>query len=381
MTVTNRIARIEVGRFDYEFVGEFKFFKPGPDGKIRRPSILVRLTDEAGITGWGQAVPVPSWTYETPESVETTLRYYLADAVLGADPEDLQDIHQRMDRAIRPGFSVGQPLCKAALDLACYDLKAERLGISVSQLLGGAQQDSLQLSWTVASPHLESVEKQLAEGRSRGYQHFNIKVGYPQTPEYDLQLARMVRQFSPQGFLWADANTGYTLETALDILPRLADAGVQVIESPLPPAQIRGYQALKRLSALPVYMDEGIVSPVEVQEFIRLEMMDGITLKPARSAGLWPSERIASLARGHQISLLGSGLSDPDLSLAAALHLYAALGIDKPCALNGPQYLSGSLAEDPLQPQGDRLAIPPGPGLGLTMSERALAALSVVAEI
>jgi L-alanine-DL-glutamate epimerase-like enolase superfamily enzyme len=381
MDTTSRIARVEVGRFDYDFVGEFKFFKPGLDGKIRRPSILVRITDESGGIGWGQAVPVPSWTYETPETVETTLRNYLANAVLGADPTNLQDIHQRMDQAIRPGFSVGQPLCKAAIDLACYDLKARRLGISVSQMLGGAQLELVQLSWTVASPRLDDVEKQLEEGRARGYHHFNIKVGYPQTPEYDIQLARKVRQFSPQGFLWADANTGYTLETALDILPKLADAGVQVIESPLPPAQIRGYQALKRLGALPVFMDEGIVSPVEAEEFIRLGMVDGITLKPARNAGLWPSERIISLAMDHRVALLGSGLSDPDLSLAAAVHLYASIGIDKPCALNGPQYLANSLAENPLWPQGDLLAVPLGPGLGLKMSERAEVVLSVVAEI
>ena len=118
----SNIAKVEVGRFDYDFVGEFKFFKPDPDGKVRRPSVLVRLTDEDGVQGWGQAVPVPSWTYETVESVMTTLTNYLAEILLGADPSDLVDIHDRMNYAIKPAFSVGQPLCKAAVDLACYDL-------------------------------------------------------------------------------------------------------------------------------------------------------------------------------------------------------------------------------------------------------------------
>ena len=104
-----RIVRVEIERFDYPLVGEFKFFKTGA-----RPSILVRLTDENGVQGWGQSVPVETWTYETVESVETTLRHYLAPAILGADPADIADIHARMERAIRPSFSVGQPLCKAA---------------------------------------------------------------------------------------------------------------------------------------------------------------------------------------------------------------------------------------------------------------------------
>ena len=77
-----------------------------------RPSLLVRLTDEGGVQGWGQAVPVESWTYETAEGAESTLRRHLAGAVTGADPADLADVHARMERAIRPSFSVGQPLAK-----------------------------------------------------------------------------------------------------------------------------------------------------------------------------------------------------------------------------------------------------------------------------
>src|SRR5690606_27155515 len=97
---------------------------------------------------------------------------------------------------------------------------------------------------TVAAPRFDTIERQLAEGRLRGYRNFNIKVGAPQTAEYDLELARRVRAFSPEGFLWADANTGYSVEEALAMAPRLRDAGVDVLESPLPPTAIRGYQAL-----------------------------------------------------------------------------------------------------------------------------------------
>ena len=96
----------------------------------------------------------------------------------------------------------------------------------------------------------------------------NIKVGAPQSADYDLELARKVRAFAPDGFLWADANTGYTPEQALAIAPKLRAAGVDVFESPLPPTQIRGYQALKKQGALPVLMDEGILAPEVSAEFI-----------------------------------------------------------------------------------------------------------------
>src|SRR5262245_8801565 len=205
-----KIVRVEVGRFDYDLVGEFKFFK-----RPLRPSVLLRLTDADGVQGWGQSVPIETWTYETVESVETTLRHYLAPVILGADPSDLAAVHQRMERAIRPSFSVGQPLCKAAIDLACYDLWGKATGRSASELLGGATRRQVKLSWTVNSPSLAEAETQLARGRDQGYDSFNIKIGYPQAPQYDLELVRKVCDFAPDGFHWADANTSYDLDTAL----------------------------------------------------------------------------------------------------------------------------------------------------------------------
>lgn len=377
----SHIVSVEVGRFDYKFVGEFKFFKPGPDGTIKRPTVLVRLTDADGVQGWGQAVPTPSWSDETVETVQSTLSHYLAGVLLGADPADMAGIHRRMNEEIRPAFSTGQPLAKAAVDLACYDLVGRRTGQTVSEMLGGARQDRLTLSWTVASPDMAVVEQQLDQGLARGYRSFNIKVGPPQAPAYDLELVRKVRAASPDGFLWADANTGYTLEAALTIAPHLAEAGIEALESPFPPTQFRAYQALKRQGGVPVFMDEGIIAPAEVVEFIALDMLDGLTMKLSRCAGLWPAKQIIELARRHGLRLLGSGLTDPDLSLAGALHLFAWAGLDRPAALNGPQYLADSLAENSFIPNSDVIDLPTGPGLGLTLANRAEATLSVVAEL
>ena len=379
----SEITQVEIGRFDYAVAGEFKFFSPGPDGRVVRPSVLVRLTDAAGQTGWGQAVPVPSWTYETVETVLTTLRHHLAPLLLGRDPADFEGLHTAMNAAIRPAFSTGQPLCKAALDLACHDLAGKQRGVPAWKLFGppDTARSSLTLSWTIASPKPEVTEQQLAEGHARGYRNFNIKVGYPQSPEYDLALAKRVRAFAPGSFLWADANTGYTPAQALAIAPKLRDAGVDVLESPLPPTQIRGYQALKKLGALPILMDEGIVGPDVAAEFIALELMDGMALKPARNAGLHPSVEIVKLLRARGLMVLGSGLTDPDFSLAAATQLYAWAGLDKPCALNGPQFLADSLVGKALTPQQDILTVPTAPGLGLTPDERGEKCLETVAKL
>jgi L-alanine-DL-glutamate epimerase-like enolase superfamily enzyme len=377
-----RIVGVDIARVDYPLVGEFKFFKTGT-----RPTVVLRLTDADGREGWGQSVPVETWTYETVETVESTLCHYLAPAVLGADPSDIADIHARMERAIRPSFSVGQPLAKAAVDLACYDLWGKRVGKPAGDLLPagsltGRKAAEVRLSWTVQAPTIAGAERQLEAGRALGYAHFNIKIGPPQTTAHDLELVRTVLRFAPGGFHWADANTGYTLDTALAMAPKLADLGLRAIESPLPPNRLSAYQALKRQGALPVLMDEGIVSPVEAAEFIALGIMDGIAMKVARCGGLWNAARIAELLRDAGLRVYASGLTDPELSLAASAHFFGWAGLTLPAALNGPQYIADRGTTDAaFRARGDAMPVPTGAGLGLAPDETARRALSPAARL
>jgi muconate cycloisomerase len=375
-----RIVGVDIGRVDYPLVGEFKFFRTPA-----RPTIIVRLTDEDGLEGWGQSVPVETWTYETVESVETTLRHYLAPVVLGADPSDIKDIHDRMERAIRPSFSVGQPLAKAAVDLACYDLWGKQVRKPASDLLAGgsltgSKVAQIRLSWTVQAPTIAGAEGQLEQARALGYSHFNIKIGPPHTTAYDLELVRTVVGFAPDGFHWADANTSYTLDTARSIAPKLADLGLEAIGSPLPPNRMRDYQSLKRLGALPVLMDEGIVSPVEVAEFIALGMFDGIAMKVARCGGLWNASRIAKLLHDDGLLLYASGITDPELSMSPSAHFFGWAGLDTPAALNGPQYIADrGTTDEEFRARGDVMPVPTGAGLGLAPDDRARRSLSPAA--
>ncbi len=224
------------------------------------------------------------------------------------------------------------------------------------------------LSWTVNVTKLDDVDRVMEEGRQRGYRNFNIKVA--PDPEFDIQLARQVRRNAPDSFLWADANGGYDVEAALKAAPRLADAGVDVLEAPLRPNQISGYQALKKQAALPILMDEGVISPTDLDEFHKLGMLDGVAMKPARCGGLKSNRRQIELCQERGLMWLGSGLTDPDISLAATLALYATYGLAKPAALNGPQFLTADVLAKPLRIEKDQAHVPAGPGLGVDVDEQ-----------
>lgn len=361
-----QIETIDIYPLEYRTNGYFKFFST-PLGASGRPAVVVKVTTDDGRVGWGQGVPVSTWCYETLETSILALRHYYIPVLEGRDPLDLAGAHAAMDRAIRPGFTTGMPLTRAAVDLALHDLAGKVAGKSLHQLWGKPRRGSVELSWTVNATSLEAVEASVAEGQRLGYRHFNVKVA--PDPAFDLEVVRLVRAAAPDGFLWTDANTGYDLDTALSVAPKLADLGVRVLESPLPPARIRGYQALKQQGAVPIYMDEGIVSPVELEEFIHLEMLDGLAMKPARCGGLTSNKRQIELCEQHGLGWVGSGLCDPDLSFAATLALYDAFGLKTAAALNGPQFLAESVLKTPVVVENATARVPDGPGLGVEVDE------------
>jgi L-alanine-DL-glutamate epimerase-like enolase superfamily enzyme len=370
-----KIAAIDLFPVVYPMRGRFKFFE-GPDGHMRgRASAIIRITADNGVTGWGESVPIPRWSYETLETVVSTIRNYLVPDLIGRNPFGLQGIHRIMNRNIAPSFSTGQPMAKAGVDIALHDLIGRVTGQSVPEMWGMDPAEELTLSWTLNPKTLDDLDPLIQEGLDRGYNHFNVKVA--PDPDFDLELCRRVRKRVPEGFLWADANGGYDTATALAVAPRLADAGVDVLEQPLRADRISGYRALRKQGALPILMDEGVVSPSSLEEFIKLDMLDGVAMKPARCGGLLPARRQIEILLEAGLLFLGSGLTDPDISLAATLALYGAFRYKRPAALNGPQFIARSVLKTPLVPKDGKLKIPSGPGLGIEVDEEKIRALTV----
>ncbi|HEX5102530.1 MAG TPA: enolase C-terminal domain-like protein [Pirellulaceae bacterium] len=370
-----QIARVETFRVNYAVRGHFKFFEQ-PDGKPPcRPTVVVKLTADGGTVGWGQCVPSPRWSYESVETCETTIRHYLAPILIGADPFAIDAIHAEMNRSIAPSFSTGQPIAKAGIDLALHDLVGRTTNQPTTLRLSPERNKQsearpIALSWSINVRLLDDVGPEIEQANHRGYASFNVKVG----PDLalDLELCRLVKHLAPSAVVWADANGGYDEESAAAAAKDLAKLGFAAIEQPLPANRLGGYQRLVQQRALPIVMDEGIVSCVELEEFHRLGLLDGVAMKVARCGGLTEAGRIMEFARNEGLMILGSGLTDPDLSLAASLILFSAYDLQIPTALNGPQYLTTSILRKPLVVENGAIAPPSDPGLGVEVDEAAL---------
>ncbi|MGW4293834.1 mandelate racemase/muconate lactonizing enzyme family protein [Micromonospora chersina] len=338
--------------------------------------VLVRVT-AGGVTGWGEATPIPAWTYETAESIVTTVDRYLAPAILGRPAWDLDGVTTAFDRAINRGFTIGAPLAKCAVDVALHDLLGRALGVSVGVLWGQRRRETIQLGWIVSGQTAAEVADAVAEGRSLGYEAFKVKVGLHSEAE-DAAVVRAVREAAPDAALWVDANQAYTVDGALRMARRLADLDVTTFEQPLPANDVAGQRRLRETSPIPVALDESLRHPSDLATFVKLNAVDVAIAKVQRSGGLTLSRRLCALAEDAGVRLMGSGLTDSDLGLAASLHLFAAYGIDTPVDLNGRQFLTSSYATGATVEVKDGIArVPTGPGLGVEVDESVVRELAV----
>ncbi len=363
-----KIAAIEVFLLGFPFKAVFVL----AGGVAGDPSalshrVLVRLTTESGSVGWGEATPTPRWTYETSETIVTTLRNYLAPAVIGIEAWNFHALHQAMDRAISPGVTTGSPLAKSAIDVAAHDALGRALGVPVYQLLGGCRRTRFDLTWMVSLQRPDEAEAAVAAGLEAGYTTFDVKIGM-HGEQGDFNLVQRTRRAAGESSVQVDANRGYRVDAAIRQSRRFADQGVALFEQPLDGFNLSGYRRLNAASPVPIGIDESLRSVPDLLEYVRADAIGVAVAKVQRNAGLHRSRQLCEAAEAAGLSLALSGLTETDLGLAAGLHLAAAFDIN-PLALNGPQYIDTPFLRERVWRGGGRVTLPSGPGLGVEVDE------------
>jgi L-alanine-DL-glutamate epimerase-like enolase superfamily enzyme len=370
-----RIESVEVFPVHLPVIGTFEFAS-GSAGVAggKAPHVFVKVTDTEGEEGWGEGRPVPQWSYETLETVRTTIRNYLAPALLGLPVTDRWGLHRRMHAAIGRGPSTGQPVAKAAVDLAVHDLCARAAGMTLRSFLGGSdERASVELSYTLTGRDAAAVKKQVDAARKVGFLHFNFKAASGS----DLEVARSVREAAgSEAFVWADANQGYGLHQARAVAPRLAEAGVDVLEQPLPADRMHLMRELRRSVRIPLAVDESSVSPADFFAHAAEGLADYLVVKVTRSGGVWPTLAQISVAEAAGLPLLVSGLTDGLLTKVAVCQVAAAFGCAGPAALNGSQFTDESaIFPDKAEFESDgAVHLSTDAGIGVRPDEEALLA-------
>jgi L-Ala-D/L-Glu epimerase len=293
-----------------------------------------------GLVARAEAAPV----YYRGETAETAAAFLgEAAARLGDDPFELEEIMARLE---------GDAAGRSALDAALHDWVGRRLGVPVWRLLGLPRRAPV-TSYTISIDTLEGTRDRAR--RAQRFRALKVKVGGAE----DLARLEAVRAESDAP-LRVDANEGWTLEAARELVPALVELGVELIEQPFPAADLESFRALRELAPLPpVIVDEGCQDLGDVAPVAGYA--DGINVKLAKSGGLREALRMVHAARALGLRVMIGCMVESQLGVAPAAQIASlADWVD----LDG--YLL--LADEPfrgLQLEDGRVLPSHGPGLGV----------------
>lgn len=336
------------------------------DPALGAPHVYVKITADNGFIGWGEARPSHRWSYETIESVTSTITNYLRPVLLGIKVYDLKTIHLLMNKEIKAGIGSGQPIAKAAVDIALHDLIGIANNKHLSELWFSSSNDSTQLSFLISTASPEEAANKAAYAKSHGYKGLDVKLGLD--PSQDINILEAVKGAAPDLFFRVDANQAYNLQQAVAIAKRMERIGVDVFEQPMPANNLFGHAELRRKTSIPIALDESIWTPGDLMQAIRAEACDTVVIKLTKMGGLAGAKLCGEIAREAGLDLLGGGLTESRLGLTASAHLFNYLRIIPPVDLNGPLFLSDDpVDEGPIITEG-QVILPAGTGIGCTVS-------------
>lgn len=335
------------------------------------PSIIVKITTDTGIIGYGEGVADEHVTGESRGGTFHTLKSILAPKLLGENPMHLERIHNLMNKAI-----YGVPTAKAAIDIACYDVVGKALGIPVYSLLGGRYHDEFPITHVLSIGKPDDMAEEAMNRVKQGYHSFKMKVGTTITE--DVKRIQAVRNQVGDGIaIRVDVNQGWQSSgKTLQALHMLEGTSLDWLEQPVLADDIDGMVEIKSKSATQIMIDEGMRGFREMREIIAKRAADKVNIKLMKCGGIYPAMKLAHMAEMAAIDCQVGSMVESSIGSAAGFHVAFSKKVITSVELTGPLKFSKDIGD--LCYDVPYIRLTEKPGLGVAVDQAILDELTVM---
>ncbi len=328
----------------FSFNLRFKYpFTISRGTKTHQPTFVVCL-EQSGLKAYGEA-PAISYYHIPVEKMEADLagKLNIIEKFAFTEPERFWHfLHQLIpDNA----FLV------CALDIAGWDLYGKLKKKPVYACLKLDMQQAPLTDYTIG---IDTIDNMVQKMLKTPWPIYKIKLG----TDHDAEIIRALRNHT-DATLRVDANAGWNLDQALEILPALATCGVEFVEQPLEKGDRDGMRVLFEKSPLPLIADESCVTEQDVEKLHGL--FHGINIKLTKCGGITPALRMIQTARKLNMKVMAGGMNESTIGSAAVGHLLPLLDyVD----MDGILLLDEDIATG-LFIENGRVTLSGKPGLGI----------------
>jgi L-alanine-DL-glutamate epimerase-like enolase superfamily enzyme len=309
-----------------------------------RRNAFVKI-EKDGVFGLGEAAPIARYN-ETAESAAAFIEK--ARPVLD---RDLGDYAVRLAEIEDVG--PGEHAAKAALDMAILDWYAKTLKVPLWRLLGLGRDKVVTTTYTIGIDEVPVMQQKLREASD--FSVYKIKVGTAN----DRKIVEGLREVTDKP-LRADANEGWkTKEEALEMINWMAGLGVELIEQPLPAAQLEDYAWLKDRVKIPVFADESLILPSDLPRIA--PYFHGVNVKLMKCGGVQEAVRLAAMGRVLGLKLMIGCMVETSVGIsagAAVASLFDYADLDGTLLISNDPFRGVEVVKD-------RLILNDKPGLGV----------------
>lgn len=333
---------------------------------MQQTAVFVRIQCADGIIGTGEATTIGGLSYgpESPEGIKLAIDHYFAPLLLTLDAARPASVMMAFEKSI-----VGNHFAKCAVETALLDAMGQRVGLPVSELLGGRRRDRLAVAWTLASGNTQQdiaeAEQMLARKR---HNIFKLKIGKRSIAEDVAHVAAIKRAVGDSASIRVDINQAWDEASASRGIAMLEDAGCDLVEQPVA-AHARGAMArLAQAHHIPIMADEALTGPHSAFDYAACAAADVFAVKIQQSGGLFAACKVAAIADAAGVALYGGTMLEVGVATAASAHVFATfpkLAFDT--ELFGPLLVTEEILAEPLHYADFHLQVPGGPGLGVTL--------------
>lgn len=364
-----RIERVETFRVAVPFTEPFVVWRGSFPAKEH---VLVRVTTDSGLQGWGEGAPFLFYAPEAAPDISWFVDNVLAGEVIGRDPRDIQ--------AIANEFAMfdGHLFAKGAIEMALWDLLGQVTGLPVYRLLGGPVRSAVPITAVLHVDEPSEMAREATELVGRGMRSLKLKIGFG--ADRDIAMVAAVREaVGSEVRIRVDAEEHYSVKEALAICRRLERFGLELVSQPVARTDWVGMAALRAATEIPLLADEGIHDTHDVMTCVRHHAADMINIKMLKCGGILNSIEMDAISRAAHLPVMVGSMIEAGIGTLAGAHFAMARPNVFSTELCGPLLYADDLLMEPLIVRDGELLVPDRPGLGAVPSEQALERFAVVA--